>query len=107
MRGFNKVFIEGNTGPPLSLISKNHKSTVSFASVIDDFIADGITNNRIAGPFASPPFEHFVSSPFVVVPKAEQGKYRVIHDLSFPKHHSVNYHIPQENHQFNMSLLIM
>ena len=97
IEGFQQGFHLGYTGPPLSLISKNHKSTVSFASVIDDFIADGITNNRIAGPFASPPFEHFVSSPLGVVPKSEQGKYRVIHDLSFPKHHSVNYHIPQEN----------
>ena len=93
MHGFHL----GYTGPPLSSISKNHKSTNNFPSVISDFISEGITNYRIAGPFPSPPFQHFISSPLGVVPKSEQGKYRVIQDLSFPKHNSVNDHIPQEN----------
>ena len=33
------------------------------------------------------------------VPKSEPGKYRVIHDLSFPRHNSVNLRIPTENSQ--------
>lgn len=38
-----------------------------------------------------------MSSPLGVVPKSEPGKFRVIHDLSFPKHDSVNLLIPEEN----------
>ena len=68
-----------------------------FPWVIHDFVSEGILQNRIAGPFSAPPFEHFVVSPLGVVPKSEVGKYRVIHDLSFPKQHSVNDLIPPEN----------
>ena len=93
MHGFHLSY----AGSQLSLISKNHKITVNFPSVISDFISEGITYNRIAGPFSSPPFQHFISSSLGVVPKSEQGKYRVIEDLSFPKHNSVNDHIPQKN----------
>lgn len=38
-----------------------------------------------------------MSSPLGVVPKSEPGKFRVIHDLSFQKHNSVNLYIPEEN----------
>ena len=47
-----------------------------------------------APPLCISAFEHFVSYPLGIVPK---GKYRVIHDQSFPKHRYVNHHIPQEN----------
>ena len=50
----------------------------------------GKIEGRIAGPFLSPPFEPFITSPLGVVPKSEEGKFRVIHDLSFPKNNSVN-----------------
>ena len=33
------------------------------------------------------------------MPKSEEGKFRVIHDLSFPKNNSVNSRIPPENSQ--------
>lgn len=38
-----------------------------------------------------------MSSLLGVVPKSEPGKFRVIHDLSFPKHDSVNLLITEEN----------
>ena len=37
-----------------------------------------------------------VYSPLGLVPKKEQGEFRVIHDLSFPKTNSVNSHILPE-----------
>ena len=95
--GFSHGFHLGCVGPPFSTLSKNHKSTDQFPWVIQDFVSEGILQNRIAGPFSAPPFEHFVVSPLGVVPKSEVGKYRVIHDLSFPKQHSVNDLIPPEN----------
>ena len=50
--------------------------------------------NRIAGPFQSPPFSHFIVSPIAIVPKKEPGSFRVIHDLSQPRPGSVNSRIP-------------
>jgi hypothetical protein len=44
----------------------------------------------VAGPFDDPPFSDFVVSPLSVVPKKEPGKFRIIHDLSFPPDASVN-----------------
>ncbi|XP_062593507.1 uncharacterized protein LOC134254984 isoform X1 [Saccostrea cucullata] len=82
---------------PVSTISRNHRSALEHPSVIQEFINCGIESGRIAGPFPSPPFPQFVSSPLGVVPKSEPGKFRVIHDLSFPKHNSVNFMIPEEN----------
>lgn len=95
--GFSYGFHLGCTDLPSSKVSRNHKSAVEHPSVIQDFIAQGRELGRIAGPFPSPPFTQFVSSPLGVVPKSEQGKFRVIHDLSFPKSNSVNSMIPEEN----------
>jgi hypothetical protein len=49
---------------------------------------------RIAGPFLSPPFQNLVCSPLGLIPKNIPGKFRLIHDLSFPKGNSINSHIP-------------
>jgi hypothetical protein len=40
---------------------------------------------RVAGPFDAPPFDNFVVSPLGLVPKKESNKFRLIHDLSYPK----------------------
>lgn len=95
--GFSYGFHLGCTDLPRSKVSRNHKSAIEHPSVIQDFISQGRELGRIAGPFPSPPFTHFVSSPLGVVPKSEPGKFRVIHDLSFPKSNSVNSMIPDEN----------
>ena len=52
--------------------------------------------HRIAGPFVSDPFPNMVYSPLGLVPKKEQGEFRLIHDLSIPKTNSVNSHILPE-----------
>ena len=54
---------------------------------------------ELLGLSSPPPFEPFISSPLGVVPKSEPGKFRVIHDLSFPRNNSVNSRIPPENSQ--------
>ena len=51
---------------------------------------------RVAGPFPSPPFPNFHSSPLGLVEKKEPGAYRIIHDLSFPDGQSVNSGISPE-----------
>lgn len=94
--GLVNGFRLGCVGLPSTIIFKNHRSTLQYTWVIEDFISKGQGKGRIEGPFTSPPFEPFVFSPFGVVPKSEEGKYRVIHDLSFPKNNSVNILIPPE-----------
>ena len=51
---------------------------------------------RIAGPFQQIPFTNFQASPLGLVPKHEIGKFRLIHDLSFPKGDSINCYTSKE-----------
>lgn len=78
-------------------MSKNHNSALKHREVIENHIQKSLNLRRIAGPFSTPPFTPFVSSPLGVVPKSEPGKFRIIHDLSYPKDNSVNINIPKEN----------
>ena len=52
-------------------------------------ISKELAKNRIAGPFDDPPFNNFVASPLALIPKRD-GKFRLIHNLSFPHNSSVN-----------------
>lgn len=61
------------------------------------YISSGLSFDHIAGPFSEQSFSPFVSSPLGIVPKSEPGKFRIIHDLLYPKNNSVNTNIPKEN----------
>ena len=89
------------SGIPNSRISRNHKSALDHLSVIQELIRSVLEAGRIAWPFPLPPLSQFVSSPVGVAPKSEPGKFRVIHNLSSPKHNSVNLFIPEENSNLN------
>ena len=52
---------------------------------------------RIAGPFPSPPLPNFICSPLSLKEKSTPGKYRLLHNLSYPYDaRSVNFNIPDE-----------
>ena len=51
---------------------------------------------RLVGPFESPPFKNLQVSPIGVVPKKEQGQYRLIHHFSYPDAQSINDFIPED-----------
>ena len=54
-----------------------------------------LSKGRIAGPFNNPPLPNFKSSPLALREKQEQGKYRLLHNLSYPYDLSpVNSNIP-------------
>ena len=95
--GFTDGFRLGCLVPPKANIAKNHKSVYDHPEVIKKHITKGIALGRIAGPFTKPPFENFISSPLGIVPKSEPGKYRIIHDLLYPKNASVNTGVPRAN----------
>ena len=52
----------------------------------------------MAGPFPSPPFHPFHTSPLNIREKKTHGRYRLIHDLSFPYNdNSINHNIPDNS----------
>ena len=77
-----KLGLEGDLSPR---ISKNHKSATENRDKVYEKLAKESLKGRIAGPFHSPPLENLVCSPLGLVPKNVPGKFRLIHDLSFPK----------------------
>ena len=76
----------------------NKKKITEFADAVKGKLESEIHAGRITGPFIKPPFYPFHVSPFNIRPKKTPGKYRLIHDLSFPSNEdSVNAIIPQES----------
>jgi hypothetical protein len=95
LSGFREGFKLGVEGEKLQCNfcnAKNHKSALENPDKVLEKLAKESLKSRIAGPF-----KNFVSSPLGLVPKAVNGKFRLIHDLSYPKVNSVNSLIPPEN----------
>ena len=78
------------------IFPKNHKSARENPDIVNKKISKEILKGRLRGPFKDPPFENFICSPLGLVPKKEEGSFRLIHDLSFPKGDSVNSWTPIE-----------
>ena len=53
-------------------------------------------SGRIVGPFQTPPFVTFCTSPLGIVPKKDPSEFRLSHHLSYPKGNSVNDAIPDQ-----------
>ena len=96
IQGFTWGFRLGCTNEPSATISPNHQSILKYAKIVDEKLDTENRLGRIAGPFESPPYEHFVCSPLAIIPKSVPGKFRLIHNLSFPIDNSVNLGIPPE-----------
>ena len=96
VRGIEEGFRLGCLHSPSIHPPHNHKSALEHKEVVHEYIIKGQACDRIAGPFESPPLNNFKVSLLGVVPKSEQGKFRIIHDLSFPENNSVNSNIPVE-----------
>ena len=93
--GFTFGFRVGFSGTPSSKIFKNHRSALDRPELVDDYLAEEIRLGRITGPLDSLPVK-FHCAPIGLVPKNEVGKFRIIHDLSYPPGQSVNDEIPPE-----------
>jgi hypothetical protein len=97
INGFRGGFSLHFSGDPFSVTSQNHASARCNMPALREYVNAESAAGRVAGPFSSPPFDPFVISPLGIVPKKEAGKFRVIHDLSFPVSNSVNAGIMQED----------
>ena len=69
---------------------RNHKGARDYRGIIDLYLSAESKLNRICGPFQSPPFEPFFTSPLNTVPKSDSQDRRVIVDLSWPLGKGVN-----------------
>lgn len=95
MNGFSHGFIIGYVGVISNVHSPNHKSACKNSVATSELLRKEIGAGRLLGPFKEIPFPHAIISPLSVIPKISANSFRLIHDLSFPKHHSVNSGIPQ------------
>ena len=75
--------------PPRSE-KRNHKGARDYKSDVDEFLRSEITNGHISGPYATPPFDSFCTSPLNSVPKPDSAERRIIVDLSWPIGEGVN-----------------
>ena len=61
-------------------------------------MSEEINLGRIVGPFEKQPFPNFKSFPLAIKEKKNTGKYRLLHNLSYPyDDRSVNFNISHEN----------
>ena len=89
--GFTYGFSLHFDGIEEHFISTNSASALSNHHIVSQKIQHEINKGRIAGPFQSPPFTHFKSSPLALRPKSMPNKFRLLHNLSYPYNHtSVN-----------------
>ncbi len=96
VKGFTEGFPIPHSGISHPTSIRNHKSATANPHIVDAKIQHELSLERIAGPFNSLPIPNLVLSPIGLVPKKEEGNYRLIHDLSYPKGNSVNEGIPRE-----------
>ena len=74
----------------LKYTEENHKSAIEFPNDIANYLKEEIDQKAIYGPFKEKPIKGGHVSPFMTRHKPESSNRRVIIDLSWPKHHSVN-----------------
>ena len=93
LEGFHRGFSLNYTGPREATESKNLKSAIEKADIVQQKINKEIAAGRVAGPFVQKPLSNLRTSPIGLVPKKSPGEYRLIHHLSYPKGDAVNDYI--------------
>ena len=63
----------------------NLKSVLSHPDITATKIRKECDAGRLVGPFTTPPFRNFRTSPLGLVPKKDPNEYRLIHHSTFPE----------------------
>ena len=92
--GFRCGFRVNFVGDRLPYESPNLKSVLDQPEIARIKLRKECDAGRIVGPFRTPPFANFRTSPLGVIPKKDPSEFRLIHHLSYPKGNSVNDAIP-------------
>ena len=82
----------------LHTAESNHPSATKFPQHVSHYIQTEIAHGALLGPFDGPPMLDFHLSPLMTRPKRDSPHRRVIVDLSFPHHFSVNDGIDPHNY---------
>jgi len=90
LNGIEKGVAVGYEGKRERVSCRNLSSALEFEAAVEADLLTELKLGRIAGPFATPPFEKFRCSPLGTVPKKGTSKRRRIHHLSWPHGSSVN-----------------
>ena len=78
-------------------MAHNARSVVDNPEAIRQLVQDELASGRFKGPFESPPFARFHTSPLSLKPKKDPTKFRLVVDLAFPYDStSVNSNIPED-----------
>lgn len=95
LSGFQSGFYLGFNGTVTNIRSKNSISASKNIDKVMEKVTSELDLGRIAGPFDSPPFDPFICTPLALREKSSKGKYRLLHNLSYPYDHTaVNLNIP-------------
>ena len=95
--GFRRGFQLGYEGPKISRNCNNSTLANANPLAVAQKLQSEIKLGRIAGPYPKPPFTPFICNPLSLREKSEKGKYRLLHDLSYPHNElSVNANIPED-----------
>ena len=92
--GFRCGFRVNFVGDRLPFQSPNLKSVLAQPEIARMKLRKECDAGRIVGPFKTPPFANFRTSPLGVVPKKDPSEFRLIHHSSYPKGNLVNDAIP-------------
>ena len=94
LQGIEHSINIGFKGKRTSTVSDNWKLDLDHPGVITEYLANEVAAGYKAGPFTQPSSD-FVGSLMGIVAKkcSFPVKYRIIHDLSWPPHNSINDHI--------------
>lgn len=87
----------GYSGPRNTASAPNRPSALAHPAVVSAALWNELDLKHTAGPFAAPPFPHFISSPLACIPK-KPDSWRLILDLSAPAGRSVNDGIPRDDY---------
>ena len=97
LKGISQGFRIGFNHLPNGLkpARKNLAGALQHPQVVEEYLSAEFLHHRVAGPFTKDlPFVHI--NRFGVIPKHHQpNKWRLIADLSYPDHHSINAGIPK------------
>ena len=94
VEGFRFGFRINFVGERCALDWPNLRSALDLPGVPSAKLQKECDAGRIVGPFTTPPFSNFLTSPIGLVPKKDPSEFRLIHHLSYPKGSSVNNFIP-------------
>ena len=94
IEGYSLGFRINFVGERCAMDSPNLKSALERPIVTSAKLQKECDAGRIVGPFATPPFSNFPTSPRGLVPKKDPSEFRLIHHLSYPQGTSVNDFIP-------------